>query len=185
MSTVEASMVKPTNKIVQAGVPPFVDIMKVEVAASMYPGRLVMKGTHDDDAVVSAAATSKHLGWLGYEQCTKKFRPVTVDTIYVITHQVPVLSGGGFRIVASMLNGTAAQVKGTTLIGAALGEVTVAAAISASWGTSGGTSVLNSTSTPAITMAGSLPPGGRLVAVLMEYCDASGSTQDCIVQSLI
>lgn len=185
MSTVEASMVKPTNKIVQNGVPPFVDIMKVEVAATMFPGRLVKKGTHDDDIVVLAAATDKMIGWLGYEQCTKKFRPATVDTIYVINHQVPVLSGGGFRIVASMLNGTAAQVKGTTLVGAAAGEVTAAAAITATWGTSGGTSVLNSTSTPAVTMAGSVLPGGRLVAVLMEYCDASGGAADCIVESLI
>jgi hypothetical protein len=185
MSTAETSMVKPSNKIVQNGVPPFVDIMKVEVAANMYPGRLVKKGTNDDDVVVVAAATDKMTGWLGYEQTSKKYRPATVDTIYVIAHQAAVLSGGGFRIVASMANGTAAQIKGTTLIGAAAGEVTVAAAISASWGTSGGTSVLNSTSTPSITMAGSIPPGGRLVAVLMEYCDASGGAADCIVESLI
>ncbi len=185
MSTAEAAMVKPSNKIVHSGVPPFVDIMKVEVAATMYPGRLVKKGTHDDDVIVVAAATDKMLGWLGYEQTHKNYRPATVDTIYVINHQAAVLSGGGFRIVASMLNGTAAQIKGTPLIGAAGGEVTVAVTISASFATSGGTCVLNSTSTPAITVVGSTPAGGRLVGILMEYNDSSGAASDCIVQSLI
>jgi len=46
---------KPSGRIVAVG-DPLVDELKVETATNMYPGRLVKKGTNDDDIVVCDAS---------------------------------------------------------------------------------------------------------------------------------
>lgn len=93
--------IKPTNTIVAAGTP-LVQELKVEAAANMYPGRLVIKGTNDDDVSVAGAAAANCAGWLGYEQTAPAYRPSTPDTIYVINDQAAVLNGGGFVVVGTL-----------------------------------------------------------------------------------
>ncbi len=106
----ETGMVKPTNKIVVDSKGIHEQTKKVETATSMYPGRLVKKGTNDDDVIVATAAGDAY-AWLGYEQTAKKYRPLTVDTIYVINDQVTVINGPGIILVASV-SGEATYSKG-------------------------------------------------------------------------
>jgi hypothetical protein len=92
---------KPTNKILVGGIP-MVEELKIETVTNMYPGRLVTKGTNDDDIIVDTAVLPPY-GWLGYEQANPAFRPASVDTIYTAAEDlVPVLNGGGFKLVGSL-----------------------------------------------------------------------------------
>lgn len=111
---------KPSNSILVAGTP-LVQILKVETATNMYAGRLVKKGTNDDDIVVGTAGDG-FIGWLGYEHTIKKYRPSTVDTIYAGDEQAAVLHGGGFVIVASAATGISVS-KGALLKAVAAGQV--------------------------------------------------------------
>lgn len=150
---------KPTNKIVVAG-KPLVQELKVETATSMYPGRLVTKGTNDDDVIVNTASTAA-CGWLGYEQITNPgFQPDTVDTIYTINAQAPVLSGGGFVIVGRLASGQSVA-KDAKLKGTAAGELTAI-----------GAEDLDASS-------------NFVVAIAEETVNASGAAADIMVRSLI
>lgn len=115
-----SGVVKPANKIV-AGGSPLTQELKVETATNMYPGRLVKKGTNDDDMVVNTAG-GPALGWLGYEQTNPVFMPTDVDTIYVQDDMASVLYGGGFLIVGSLASGQNVT-KGARLKAAANGEL--------------------------------------------------------------
>jgi hypothetical protein len=110
----------PSNQILVAG-NPLTQILKVETAADVYPGRLVKKGTNDDDVVVNTAAGAA-VGWAGYEQTIKKHRPATVDTIYLVNAQIAVLHGGHFVIVATLQTGQTIT-KGALLAAGATGTV--------------------------------------------------------------
>jgi len=180
MATNEANMIHPNDRIVHSGVVPFVDTYRVEIAATMLPGRLVKTGTKDSDIVVGTV-NSAVIGWLGYEQTAKKYRPSTIDTIYVQYDQVAVLSGGGFRIVASGIGGVIT--KGAKVIATAAGEVCLAAAATVTVA-SGTTTVLSTGAQPAINVAGSLPSGGMIIGIACEYKDCTSSA-DIIIQSLI
>lgn len=117
--------VKPLNSIIvddnSGGRKPLIQGLKVEVAANMYPGRLVIKGTNDDDAVVCGAA-GLTFGWLGYEQADPNFKPDDVDTLYTVDHMAPVVYGGGFVLVASLAS-SQTIVKGDHLSAGAAGQV--------------------------------------------------------------
>lgn len=146
---------KPTNQILvdgRAGVS--VQILKVETAANMYPGRLVKKGTNDDDAVVATAA-SACIGWIGYLNTIKKYRPATVDTIHVINDQASILSGPGIILVGYLELGANVS-KGARLTMGAIG------------GLSGGTVGTDD-----------------IVAVAEESVDASAAAADIMVRSMI
>lgn len=151
----DSGVVKPTNKIV-AGGNPLVQELKVEIATNMYPGRLVMKGTNDDDIVVNTAAGAA-IGWLGYEQANPVFMPADVDTNYVQNDMAPVLYGGGFLIVGRLASGQNVT-KGTRLVAAANGELAAAT---------------------------SLPDEGIVVAIAHQSMDASSAAADIVVLSLI
>jgi hypothetical protein len=116
-------MIHPSNKIVLDSQNCHIQTMKIETATTMYAGRLVKKGTGDDDAVVVAAATDPIIGWLGYEQTTKKHRPATVDTIYAADAQVAVLSGPGMVILGTLASAGVTCVKGTRLKAAPAGTL--------------------------------------------------------------
>lgn len=147
--------IKPVHKIIAAG-KPLVQELKVENATNMYPGRLVKKGTADDDVVVSDGTDGGDIvGFLGYEQTAPVFRPSTVDTIYVINDQAAVLNGGGFVIVARLASGQTIT-KDDELTGAADGEVTAATI---------GTN--------------------KVIAYAEESVDAAGSALDIMVRSVI
>ena len=149
---------KPTNKISMGRVP-IIQELKVETATTMYPGRLVTKGTNPDDVIVNTAST-KPIGWLGYEQTPVAFRPDTVDTIYAQNAQAAVLSGGGFYVVASLASGQNVT-KGAQLIPTAAGELIVA---------------VNDTLDASTNY---------IVAEAEENVNASGAAADILVKSLI
>lgn len=117
--------VKPNNSIIVddngGGRKPLIQGLKVETAANMYPGRLVIKGTSDGNAVVSGV-DGLVTGWLGYEQADPNFQPADVDTLYAANDKAPVLYGTGFVLVASL---AAAQtiLKGDRLSPGAAGQV--------------------------------------------------------------
>ncbi|MBP2030362.1 hypothetical protein J2755_001296 [Methanohalophilus levihalophilus] len=115
-----SGVVKPANKIV-AGGKPLEQELKIETATNMYPGRLVKKGTNDDDMIVNTAAGAT-LGWLGYEQTNPVFMPTDVDTVYVQDDMAAVLYGGGFLIVGRLASGQNVT-KSARLKAAANGEL--------------------------------------------------------------
>jgi len=170
---------KPTNRIIGAG-KPLVQELKIETATSMYAGRLVKKGTNDDDIVVNTANNSSPIGWLGWEQANPAFRPSTVDTIYVTDAMAPVVSGGGFTIVARLASGQSV-VKGAPLVAAASGELTAATITSVA---TGATTVTSSAANGAI-ITGSMLPQGPIVGYAEETVDASGAAADILVRSVI
>ena len=156
--------------------------LKVENATNMYPGRLVKKGTNDDDIVVNTAAGNA-VGWLGYEQTTKKHRPATVDTIYLINAQAVILNGGGFVIVARLASGESVA-KGAPLVDAANGELKAASAGTVTIA-SGSTTVLSDKAQPDEAVVGSYGDQGPVKAYAEETVDASGGAKDIMVRSLI
>jgi len=169
---------KPTNKIVVAG-DPLVMQQKIENATTMYPGRLVIKGTNDDD-VVTCGAAGICTGWLGYEQANPNYMPATVDTIYTVNDQAPVLFGGGFVIVATL---TTSQVivKGDRLVAGAGGTVQKAAAATVTTGSATASAV--DATTP--TVDGSVGSDGIIVGIAMESVTTTSSAADLMVLSLI
>jgi hypothetical protein len=174
----DTSTVKPTNSIVCDRSNIQVTTKKVETATNVYPGRLVKKGSDDNDIVVNTAAGAP-LGWAGYEDTHKKYRPATVDTIYVVNSYIAVVKGAGMKIVASLASGQNV-VAGAILVAAANGELTAATAAAIPSGT---TAVTSSSAQP--TVAGSLSSEGIPVAVAEQSMDASAGALDIIVRSLI
>ena len=154
---------QPVSAIVVSGEPD-IQYLNVETATNMYAGRFVTKGTHDNDIAVCGAA-GVPIGVLGYEQASKKYRPATRATIYVVSDQVPVLKRGKGATVMLYLSADAATiVKGDKLIVVAAGCVTKATA--AKFVTSTAAAVLGASASP--TIAGSIPTEGLPVATAEE-----------------
>jgi hypothetical protein len=172
---------KPTNRIVVAG-NPLVQELKIETVANCYPGRLVKRGSTDFDIVVNTVNGSA-IGWLGYEQGHEKYKPLTVDTIYVVEDWAPVLGGGNFVLVASIPD-SQTIIKGDRLVAAAIGQVAKATAITAS-NPSGSTTVLATSADPTQDMAGGLAAENIIVAIAEEAKTTSGSISDIMVRSLL
>lgn len=168
---------KPSGRIVAVG-DPLVDELKVETATNMYPGRLVKKGTNDDDIVV-CDASGKPVGWLGWEQAAGPYRPSTIATAYGADDWAPVLYGGHFVIKAKLANGENVS-KGAFLVPAANGQVKEASAFEVD---SGGTSVTSSAANGAI-ISGEVGDN-IIVGIAMESVDASSGAKDILVLSLI
>jgi hypothetical protein len=135
----------------------------LETATECYPGRLVACGTHSNDVDVCAAAEAP-VGVLGYEDAPKAYRPATRATIYVADTPVPVISGPGTIVMLYLSAGAATIVKGSPLVPAANGTVTIATA--AKFATSTAAAVLGANASP--TIAGNIPTEGNVVARAME-----------------
>jgi len=172
---------KPTNKILVAG-NPLIQELKIETVANCYPGRLVKKGSSDAQIVVNTAA-GMAVGVLGYEQANDKYKPATVDTIYVVNDFVPVLNGGGFVYVGRLASGESVS-KGDPLVAAANGELKAASAATVTIA-SGSTTVLSDKAQPDESVAGAYGAQGLIVAVAEETVDASGGAADIMARSLI
>ena len=112
---------RPSNSTVVNADNLHVQTMKVENATNMYAGRLVMKGTADDDAVVNTGEGTA-IGWIGYEQTDKNNRPATSTTIFVINKQIAIINGPGIVLLASLAAEQTA-VKGAMLVATAAGEL--------------------------------------------------------------
>ena len=120
-------IVQPTNKIVVDGKNKHVQTMKIETVTNCYPGRLVIVGTNDDDVLVSAAADAPAIGWIGYGDTAKKYRPATITTIQVVNDQVGIINGPGIQLLACLAPGCTVT-KGTPLMSASLGQLSVGVA---------------------------------------------------------
>ncbi len=94
----------PSNGIIAQGEPLY-EILKVETATNMYPGRWVTRGTNNDDVIVGALDKSPG-GWLGFEYTPNNYIDGhTEDTIYSASDMVAVYYGGKFCLVASLAAG--------------------------------------------------------------------------------
>lgn len=176
-------LVQPTNAVLVGDCKPLLENLKVETATQMFPGRLVEKGTNDDDIVVNPVNNPNPVGWLGYEQTHKNDRPATVDTIYVAGDWATVLSGGNFRILGRLASGQSVN-KGDQLCGAASGELTAATAMTITVAT-GTVAVTSDKAQPDEAVAGAYGAQGPIVAIAEETVDASLAAADIIVRSLI
>jgi hypothetical protein len=170
---------KSVNKILVAG-NPLVLKQKVETATSMYPGRLVIKGTNDDDITVCGAGGIA-TGWLGYEQeGNAAYMPDDVNSIYTVNAKAPVLCGGNFIVVAYLAQ-SQTIVKGDRLVAAASGMVSKAAAAVCTTGAATASAVVSTQ--PTIT--GSVGIGGIVIGIAMETVTTTSSEADIMVLSLI
>jgi hypothetical protein len=153
---------QPINGILVSGEPDIRQLL-IETATNMYPGRLVKKGTADNQIVVCGAGEAA-IGVLGYEQATKLSRPATRATIYTAV-QAPVLKRGKGATVLLYLSADAATIiPGDKLVAAAAGTVTKATA--AKFVTSTAAAVLGAGASP--TIAGNIPTEGPIVATAEE-----------------
>jgi hypothetical protein len=169
---------KPTNKIVAAGTP-LVTYKKVETATTMYPGRLVIKGTNADDVVVGTAAGAVY-GWLGYEQTDPNYQPADVDTIYTAGDQAAVLFGGHFVVVACLAT-SQTIVAGDRLVATASGTVSKATAAIVTTGAATASAV--DATTPHVS--GSVGAEGMIVGIAQESVTTTSAVADIMVLSLI
>jgi hypothetical protein len=163
------------RKVVIAG-NPVIEELTAE-GTGVKPGRLVKKGTAATQVVVVAAATDKPSGWVGWdgEGAHPGASPATRDTAYTAAKKAPVIYGPGAILVGKLASGQNVT-KDTPLIPAADGELQAASNIAAA--EQAGTRHVGAT-------AGSLPPGGMIVALAKEDCDASSAATNIIVESLI
>lgn len=172
---------KPANAVVVANGPDNWEVLQVKTAANMYPGRLVIRDTSDDQISVCGAG-GKAIGWLGYEQTPKKYRqPVgteTVASIYLVNARVAVLSKPGMILMASVPTGVT-YVKGDRLVAGANGQVALALAAAVP---NSSTPVTSTSAQP--TMAGPLSTQGIVIAIAEESATSSGDTP-IMVRSLI
>ena len=118
---VDIGDVTATDKIVLAG-----DYSsrerEVEDVTNMYPGRLVLKGTTDNEIKVSGDNGLLGTGFLGYEDTPVMYRPTNKDTIYVLADRASVLTGPGMIFRASLAENETV-VQGDELVGAAGGKL--------------------------------------------------------------
>ena len=181
----DVGLTKPANTILVAG-SPLVQTLKVETATNMYAGRLAIQGTNDDDVTVGGAwaLNSMAVGWLGYEQTTKKHRPATVNTIYLINANVAVLNGGHFVIVAALQASQGTLKKGDALVMGTDGCVAKATAQTATT-PAGAVAVTSSGAQPVMTQAGGIPAQGPIVGYAEETIADVAAITDIMVRSVI
>jgi hypothetical protein len=117
---------RPTNVIVADSRGLKLTTKKVETATSVYPGRLLEKGTNDDDVIVCGGSNAV-VGVAGYEHTPKLYRKASISTIYTASDKIAVISGPGTHVVLSIASGGAAVV-GTLLKSTTAGQVTVGTA---------------------------------------------------------
>jgi hypothetical protein len=171
------------RKVVIAG-RPVIEEFNLETATNVKPGRLVKKGTDADDVVVNSAGGTP-AGWVGWdgEGCHPGISPATRDTAYAQDKKIPVVYGPGIILVGKLASGQNVT-KDTSLVAAANGELAAAAAMSVAV-PAGATPVTSDAAQPDLTEAGSIPPGGVIVAQAKEDCDASSGAKDIIIKSEI
>jgi len=120
---VDSGYTTPTDRIIVAGEAPIKTKHNIGVATNMYPGRLVVRETTDYDIKVSDGILPVR-GFLGYEDASPLYRPATMETLYTVDTEAPVLRGGGFTtfIPSGLAAGTVA-VQGDLLASWSAGQV--------------------------------------------------------------
>jgi hypothetical protein len=133
--TTETGQVQPTNKIVVDSTNCHHQTKKVETATNVYPGRMVIRGTNDDDVITGTSGGAVY-GWVGYNDVNKNYRPATISTIHLINDQTDIINGSGVILLAWLLSGETVT-KGARLVSADGGYVQALA-------TQGGTALVTS-----------------------------------------
>ena len=123
--TTETGQVQPTNKIVVDSTNCHHQTKKVETATNVYPGRMVIRGTNDDDVITGTSGGAVY-GWVGYNDINKAYRPATISTIHLINDQTDIINGSGIIVLAWLLSGETTT-KGCKIYPAAGGYVQVGA----------------------------------------------------------
>jgi len=175
---VDIGFVEATDKIVLAGTP-FVTEKEVENGTNMYPGRLVKKGSTDNEVVVNTAKNAAPYGWLGYEHTPIEYRPATKDTIYVAGDRAAVVFGP--IVIRAKLATSQTVVMGDKLVGAADGMLSKATQVNIE---TGGTTVTSSVANGNI-IDGSMGEEGPIVAEALESVTTTGAASKILVRSLI
>ena len=121
--TSEKGQVQPNNKIVVDSTNCHHQTKKVETVTDVYPGRLVITGTGDDDVICGTSGGAVY-GWVGYNDVNKKYRPATISTIHLVNDQTDIVNGSGIIVLAWLLSGETTT-KGCKVYPAAGGYVQV------------------------------------------------------------
>lgn len=172
----------PALKVVVAG-SPYTKEYKIADATNMYPRRIVKRGSADGLIVVGTAGCTP-LGVLGYENTMVNERPKdangnpSITSIYLINKKAAVHNG---PMIVTLTLLTDVVVEGDALVAGADGKVRKAAAMTATV-PGDSTPVLSTSAQPAMTMAGSLPAGGPIVAYAEEGQDASGGDKTIVAR---
>jgi hypothetical protein len=151
----------------------------IETATNCYPGRLVKKGTADKDLVVATAGCNP-AGWLGYEQAAPTEKPASMASAYAANSLPPLLSGGGFVILAT-LSTSQTIAKDDALVADDDGCVKKATALGI---VSGATSVTSAAANGTTTISGSVG-SERIVGYADESVTTTSATKTIAVRSLI
>ena len=175
------------QKVVLAGTP-IVQEKKVganATAAKLLPGILVLRDSSDEEfKECSAGASAGIVGWLGFEQAHPDYKPASRTSNFAAGAFAPVVSGAGTVLISKLASGNNVT-QGDLLVAGADGLVAKAAGMDGSVD-SGAVSVLSSAANgDIITLSGSTPAGGLIVAVAEESVDASAAAKYCVVRSTI
>jgi hypothetical protein len=115
---VQAGVRKILNDVIDGD--SIINYYNIETVADMKPGVVVKRDTTDYDIEV-CDADGAAIGILGYGACNGPDKPETRDTIYVVSAEAPVHSGGGFY--ARVRVSSQAYTKGDPLAPGAAGIV--------------------------------------------------------------
>lgn len=165
--------VRPPSNVVVFGGTAHKIIQKIETATNCYPGRLVIKGTNDDDVVVGDGISTP-AGFLGYEQADPEQAPDNITSLYAANSQAPVVSGPCFIKMPSGLAAKTVATKNDFLLSWSNGQVVPGAYL-------GGRLAIkvpfskSTTEVQTITL-----PAGAIVRSVIPQCttNASGGTID-------
>jgi hypothetical protein len=172
----------PTNKIIVFN--PYAKLptqtCKVQTATNMIPGHLVKRNsTSDADIIVNTAANTP-IGWLGYEETNPKYTTLAATAMAITdayaVDAIPAVHNGPGVVWKGWLADGQTCYKGSELVAAANGEMSVAASISL---TETASSKHHSAS------AGSIPVGGSVIAIAEMYAAPSGAKGAIAARSLI
>jgi hypothetical protein len=108
------------GRILYRGTPPIVIPKNAGTIANLYPGRLAIREDTDYDVKVGDGVAAP-IGWVGYETGSDLV-PETIDTIWTLDREVPIIKGGGFVIRGKLAAGTVA-VEGDLLFSWSNGRV--------------------------------------------------------------
>lgn len=174
------------QKVVLAG-SPVVEEKKIgsnATASAMVPGRFVVRDASDEKIKEAGAGATAVLGVLGFEQAHPDYRPTSRTTAYAVGDFAPVVYGPGTVVIAKIASGNSIT-QGDFLVTAASGKLAKAADMDGVVD-SGGTTVTSSAANgDIITLSGSMPAGGQIVAKALETVDASSADKECVVMLMI
>lgn len=167
--------VKPKHKVLVGGTP-IVDEVVAE-GTTLKPRLFVIRGTADHQAVLAGDGATRPLGILD------KDRRYPITDAFADKAPVKVLKGS--IVVVAILAANQSITKGQGLACAADGQVKAGATLSVSV-PSGTTTVTSTAAQPDLTEAGSVPPGGIIVAYSEETISTgAGETKPILVRLVI